>query len=207
MDGTVNFTHSNSSRCRDCKDRVYQLLAATYGVCKVGSSFPWPTKPDHYRGTTVGDALERISEGLRKLRGYRNFIRAEQLPPCDFYLPEPGFIVEFDESQHFTQPRSVTLRSYPLELKVGFSIAHWLDLCQRIDAKDNDPPDRDERRAWYDTLRDLVPTLHGFEPTVRLYSDAFRWCSLHKDSEKDRETFRSFLKLALPNETGVELRR
>jgi hypothetical protein len=38
--------------------------------------------------------------------------------------------------------------------------------------------DRDERRAWYDTLRDLAPVVHGFSPTVRLYAAAYPWCSL-----------------------------
>ena len=193
-------------RCRDCKERVRQLLTTIYGECLVSYSFPWPTKPDYYRGTTVGDALERISESLQQLRGYQNFIRTDQMPPCDYYLPDPGFIVEFDESQHFTRPRMATLRAYPPELKGGFSIVQWLDLCRQLDAEDNDPPDRDERRAWYDTLRDLVPTLHEFHPTVRLYSEAYRWCSLNQDSKMDLEVFRSFLKPSLPDEAGGGVR-
>jgi hypothetical protein len=194
-------------RCRDCKERVRQLLTAVYGECLVSYSFPWPTKPDHYRGTTVGDALERISESLQQLRGYRNFIRTEQMPPCDYYLPDPGFIVEYDERQHFTRPRMTTLSCYPPEFKVGFSIAQWLQLCRRIDAVDDDPPDRDERRAWYDSLRDLVPTLHGFQPTARLYSEAFRWCSLSQDSDKDLGAFRSLLKPSLPDEAEGGIRK
>ena len=202
----MSSTPSHSPRCQNCKERMRQLLTAVYGESLVNYSFPWPTKPDHYRGTTVGDALERISEILQQLRGYSNFIRTDQMPPCDYYLPDPGFIVEFDESQHFTRPRMATLGAYPPELKVGFSIAQWLDLCRQIAAEDNDPPDRDERRAWYDTLRDLVPTLHEFHPTVRLYSEAYRWCSLNQDSKMDLEVFRSFLKPSLPDEAGGGVR-
>lgn len=193
-------------RCRDCKERVRQLLAIIYGECLVNHSFPWPAKPENYRGTIFGTTLERIHQALQGLRGYKDFIRAEQMPPCDYYIPDLGLIVEFDERQHFTRPRRVALSSYPPELKVGFSIAQWLELCRRIDAVDDDPPDRDERRAWYDSLRDLVPTLHGFQPTARLYSEAFRWCALSQDSEKDLGTFRSLLKPRLSDGTGGGVR-
>jgi hypothetical protein len=175
------------------------MLAAIYGMCRVSCSFGWPTRPEDYRGTVLGPALERISDGLRQVRGYADFIKTDRVPPCDFYVPDPGFILEFDESQHFTRPRLVTLSLYPPDVRMGFSIDQWLGLCHRIDARDNEPPDRDERRAWYDTLRDLVPPFHGLEPTVRIYSEVFRWCSLDKDSETDRGTFRSLLNLPAPN--------
>jgi hypothetical protein len=120
------------------------------------------------------------------------------MPPCDFYIPKPAFILEFDESQHFTQARHVSLSLYGPEIKVGFPIGRWLELCCLIDARDNDPPDRDERRGWYDTLRDLVPAVHGLRPTVRVYANEFRWCSLDMRSKRDRETFRSVLNERLP---------
>jgi hypothetical protein len=188
----------HSGHCRHCKERVRGLLTAIYGECLADDSFPWPTKPEEYRGSVIGDGLHRILTGLQDLRGYRDFIKAKNVPPCDFYIPNPGFILEFDESQHFTQARHVSLCFYPSEFRVGFSITHWLHLCRLLDAKDDDPPDRDERRAWYDTLRDLVPALHGLKPTVRVYSNEFRWCSLDSDSESDQETFCSVLKQRLP---------
>ena len=40
---------------------------------------------------------------------------------------------------------------------------------------------RDEQRAWYDTLRDLVPSIMGLQPTVRLYASDQVWCSLDPD--------------------------
>ncbi len=87
---------------------------------------------------------------------------------------------------------------YPPEFEAGFPVARWKELCRLIDAKDDEPPDRDERRAWYDTLRDLVPALHGLKPTVRIYSAEFRWCLLDSRSKKDQETFSSILKQRLP---------
>lgn len=43
--------------------------------------------------------------------------------------------------------------------------------------------------TWYDTLRDLVPALHGFRATVRLYAGEFEWCSIDAMQKKDRQLF------------------
>ena len=190
----MDSTSPHSERCRDCKDRISQLLTAIYGECQLNYSFLWPTNPHHYSGNATGRALLEIQAHLTQLRGYSDYIKAEWMPPCDYYIPSGGLIVEFDESQHFTEARLVTLKHYPPEWNVGFSIAHWIELCQQINAQDDDPPDRDERRAWYDTLRDLLPPFHGMQPTVRIYADDYRWCSLNEKSYKDLETFRSLLK-------------
>ena len=50
--------------------------------------------------------------------------------------------------------------------------------CDEIRAYDNDPPYRDEQRAWYDTLRDFIPEMKGFLPTVRVFAKDLAWCSL-----------------------------
>ncbi len=193
----------HSGHCRACKERVCEFLAAIYGHCHVNHSFPWPAKRRDYDGTPIADPLRRICASLGDLRGHRDFIKSAQVPPCDFFVPDPPFILEFDESQHFSRPRLVSLSLYPDEFKAGFSIRRWKELCREIDAKDDEPIDRDERRAWYDTLRDLVPTLHGFKPTVRLYADQFVWCSLEGASRRDREQLSALLCGRLPT-TGSE---
>ncbi len=183
----------HSERCQECKARVYELLTELYGACEVGLAFPWPSSPEAYGGNAAGDILQVVFKGLGRLRGYHDFIKAPQMPPCDFYCPRRSFIVEFDESQHFTRARRVTLEYYRPEVPVGFPVPQWIALCESIAAVDDDPPDRDERRAWYDTLRDLLPCIHGFKPTVRVYSEAFRWCTLQANSKNDLATFRSLL--------------
>ena len=184
--------------CRLCKDKVRALLSAIYGECRTGYSFPWSARPEQYARTIMGEALRQISARLEESRGFRGFIKQSSMPPCDFFVPDPPFILEFDESQHFTEARRETLSLYRPEFKVGFPVSRWLDLCSLIDAKDDDPPDRDERRAWYDTLRDLVPALHGLRPTVRIYAGEFPWCSLDSGSKRDQENFCSILDRRLP---------
>jgi hypothetical protein len=107
---------------------------------------------------------------------------------------DSGFILEFDESQHFTSARKITLELYP-DLTLGFDRRKWIELCLSIDAKDNSPPYRDEQRAWYDTLRDFLPELADLKPTVRLFARDLRWCSLNPDKNTDVDYFRSLLEM------------
>jgi hypothetical protein len=178
--------------CQACKERVRQMLVALHGDCHPSRQFPWPAKPEDYVSAAVGDTLQRIRAALGELRGHRGFIKSALVPPCDYYLPQRKQIVEFDEDQHFSRPRLATLLLYPAQLEYGFALDHWKDLCRRIAAVDDTPIDRDERRAWYDVLRDLVPTIHGFAPTVRLYAGDHVWCSLDPANSKDRESFLRF---------------
>ena len=180
----------HSEHCRACKQRVFELLRAIYGDCRTNQQFPWPAQPEAYANTAIGDALQRIRIAVGDLRGHRDFIKSPTVPPCDFFVSDPPFILEFDESQHFSRPRLVTLSSYPANLNLGYGISRWQDLCREIGAVDDMPFDRDERRAWYDTLRDLVPALHGFKPTVRLYAGAFDWCALDTTKPADLAAFR-----------------
>jgi hypothetical protein len=179
--------------CRACKQRVSDLLAAIYGQCRTNCQFPWPAKPADYERSVIGDVLRRIQSGLGDLRGHRDFIKSALMPPCDYFVVDPPFVVEFDENQHFSPARLVTLMNYPEKPAVGFWITRWQNLCREINAQDDTPIDRDERRAWYDTLRDLLPPQHGFKPTVRLYAGALEWCALDPAKPADREAFRQLI--------------
>ena len=182
----------HSSHCRACKERVLEILTALYGECKVNHQFPWPARSEDYASSTIGNFLESVRHALGDWRGHRDFIKSPQVPPCDYYISAPPFILEFDESQHFSRARWITLQLYPKALPVGFSLTRWQDLCREINAVDDQPSDRDERRAWYDVLRDLVPIVHGFRPTVRLYAGDSEWCRLDARNETHLDTFKRF---------------
>ena len=115
------------------------------------------------------------------------------MPNVDFFVVDPGFIVEFDESQHFTEQRMISLKACPSDLQLGYDRQQWTDLCGTLRKKDNDPPFRDEQRAWYDTLRDFAPSILNLKPTVRLFSKDRVWCELHPDDPKDVEYFKNKL--------------
>ena len=181
----------HSERCRACKIRVGQLLERIYGACVHNHRFPWQTGLAAYAGTTIAPVLRDVAGALEGYRGYGvgTFVRTQMLASCDYWVPDPGLIVEFDESQHFTAPRKLALAVYADGHPLGFAAGRWLELCELHDARDNDPPFRDEQRAWYDTLRDLAPTLEGHLPTVRLYARDLTWCELDVDDADDRALF------------------
>ena len=193
----MNFQHS--AHCRACKERVHELLIAIYGECRTHCQFPWQAQPQIYTGTVLGNTLRQIHEALADLRGHRDFIKSAQMPPCDYFIAAPPFIVEFDENQHFSRARLVTLDDYPAHAQLGFPISLWRELCHELDAKDDKPFDRDERRGWYDVLRDWVPQVHGFAPTVRLYAGEFDWCTLDAASTTGTERFMALLSDRLPS--------
>ena len=186
----------HSERCPECKIRVRELLERLYGTCSVNRRFRWRTSLAAYRGTQIEPTLRNVAAALKGHRGFGvgDFVKADLLAACDFWVPDPGFIVEFDESQHFTAPRKLALSAYPAEHPLGFSAERWIALCEHHDARDNDPPYRDEQRAWYDTLRDLAPSLEGRQPTVRLYARDRTWCSLDPKDSDHLRTFSGLLR-------------
>ena len=186
----------HSENCAACKTRVGELLERIYGKCVRDHRFGWKTGLAAYATTPIGSALRDVAKVLKANRGYgiSTFVRTDKLAGCDYWVPDPGFIVEFDESQHFTRPRKLAFSAYRDRYLLGFSARRWVKLCEQYDAKDNDPPYRDEQRAWYDTLRDLIPLVAGLEPTVRLYARDRVWCSLDPDSSEDRESFSNLIR-------------
>ena len=184
---------SHNERCSDCKDAVEALLKAIYGTVERNPKIEASTTPEDYMQFPLYPVLHEIYVALQKHRGYEDFIRTPKMPNCDFWIPNPGFVLEFDESQHFTTCRALTLERYPSDFFYGFDRDLWLSHCNTIRAKDHDPPFRDEQRAWYDTLRDFVPYAKGFHPTLRLFASEFQWCKLKADVGRDVETFRQIL--------------
>lgn len=195
----------HNERCPECKNTIKRMLGKIYGGVEVNYKFKVGTKPEDYEGIPFYSQLKAIFSKLQKFRGYKRFVRVLTLPRCDFFVPNPGFIVEFDETQHFTASRRIALSMYPESFKLGFDRENWIKLCERINAKDNDPPYRDEQRAWYDTLRDFIPVVRGLNPTIRLFSKDFQWCSLNPEVAADEEKFMEILE-GRKSEWNIEIR-
>lgn len=183
----------NGERCEDCKRVVKELLQANYGHVEQNHQLAGGARPKDYANATCYKTLLDIFEALEQHRGRDDFVRAKALSRSDFFVRDPGFLVEFDESQHFTELRHVALRHYPSDLSFGFDLREWMTRCRKLHKTDNDPPFRDEQRAWYDTLRDFAPHVRGMLPTLRLYAGEFKWCRLDPANPMDVDTFRQIL--------------
>lgn len=186
-------TKKHNESCKDCKTRVEELLSLLYGEVTKNRNLNLPSKIEDYIGSIFGKELSQIHVALQECRGHKIFVKSKRLPNVDFFVPKPGFIVEFDESQHFTKLREISLSDYPDTLNLGFDKSKWKDLCINLNKKDNDPPYRDEQRAWYDTLRDFAPSILKIKPTIRLYASDYVWCLLNPKSKSDQKQFKKLL--------------
>ena len=186
-------TGRHDERCKNCKMAVRKLLERLYGTVEVNRYFEVGNTVEAFSASKYSQQLRQIFAALCKARGFTEFVRSPGLPGCDHFVPDPGFLVEFDESQHFTPLRESALSLYPESMPVGFDRNQWLARCREINARDNDPPFRDEQRAWYDTLRDFLPTILPMLPTVRIYASEYGWCELNPNNSEDVEKFRQIL--------------
>ena len=71
-------------------------------------------------------------------------------------------------------PRKFALENYPETIHVYFSKNDWIEQCTKIKAKDNYPIDRDERRAYFDSVRDIEADKHGYT-LIRIKHGDFDW--------------------------------
>ncbi len=106
-------------------------------------------------------------------------------------------ILEVDETQHFNTYRAATLRNYPPHAKVAFPIRRWIEQCEKKTRLEGGgfgkpkPPlfpaehGRHMQRAFRDMLADLLPSAHGFEPTLRIADfEVSGW--LYSDDAEER---------------------
>jgi len=186
---------SHDERCPKCKETIHKLLERIYGKVEKGFKFRVGTKPEAFKNTPYYNDLKVIYAALQNHRGFTNFVQRKTLPNCDYFVPDPDFVVEFDESQHFTSARKLALQHYPEKVKLGFDKKRWIERCVKLNRKDNDPPYRDEQRAWYDTLRDFLSEILNMHPTVRLFSKDFVWCDLNLEKSADVGRFKSLLNI------------
>ena len=144
--------------------------------------------PDLINRKSMDTDLSRI---LNAIEGHRNITisgRKNYKLRCDYYLPEVKLIVEFDERQHFTPLRATSLQSYPSDISLGFQKARWVQLSNRIQAGDNSPIYRDEQRAFYDSIRDIIAPKIGLKPVVRIFEEDVLW-------EKEKEQAQNIQKV------------
>ena len=124
-------------------------------VCE--KTFTWMKTP----GELSGD-YKRLYKALSSYRGNKDFAKKNVSLRCDFVCEGRKLIVEYDERQHFSEARRVSLLSYQ-DIPLNFNRQLWIEACRDIQAKDNQPHDRDEIRAYYDSIRDINAYKHGYK--------------------------------------------
>jgi hypothetical protein len=88
----------HNERCVECKRNIEALLTKLYGSLIRNPNMPIRATLDGLDNSSVSNTLRQIYTALQENRGFSLFVRREQLPRCDFFVPFPGFLIEFDES-------------------------------------------------------------------------------------------------------------
>ena len=187
----------HSERCRACKIRVRELLERLYGTCSVNHRFRWrtslarlPRNPDR---TNVAQRRRR-AEGVSGIR--RRRLCESRLSGTLRLLgsPTPGSSLSSTKASTSLVRGNSRSRRIRRNNRWVSRRSAGLHYVEHHDATDNDPEFRDEQRAWYDTLRDLVPPLEGLQPTVRLYARDREWCSMDPDNSDHLKTFSDLIR-------------
>ncbi len=155
------------------KNALERLLQKHVGIIEVEKRFDWLTTPAKYN---LLPEYEKIIKVLEDYRGFKDFYTPNRTLPCDYVIEEQKLIIEYDEQQHFTAPRRLTLELYPKEFDFYFPVQKWKQYCRIHDAHDNNPKDRDEARAFYDVVRDFEAFKNGYK-LIRIKHGEFDWIS------------------------------
>ncbi len=153
------------------KNALQRLLQKHYGHIETEKKFDWLKTPDH---TNLPEEYRRIVNALSEYRNHIGFQKSHYQLLCDIVLDVHKIIIEYDEYQHFSEARKITLRNYPENIQLNFSKEKWIEACVKINAKDNSPIDRDERRAYYDAVRDIEAYNNGYR-LIRIKHGDIDW--------------------------------
>jgi len=150
---------------------LQKLLEQRFGCVMTEAKFDWLVVPDYI---SMDDVLRDIYDNLKAMRNYSGFSNPGYKLACDFFIPSKNLIVEYDERQHFTEQRAKALAYYPSDLNLSFDKDKWREACENIKATDNDPLYRDEQRAFYDSVRDILAARNGI-PLIRIKHGDYDW--------------------------------
>lgn len=153
------------------KNAIQRLLQKYNGHIETEKKFEWLKTPNQ---DNLPIEYSQIVKALSEYRNQNGFQKSNYQLRCDIVLDEHKLIIEYDENQHFSKARQITLENYPLAIKLHFPKECWINACKKINAKDNSPIDRDERRAFYDTVRDIEAFRHGYK-LVRIKHGDIDW--------------------------------
>ena len=180
------------NHCMSCKQVFLKCLLDIDPGAEEQYKNPLPKTLDKLSPYLIKIHETLIDLSKKDNRGPDGVILSKVFRPYDYFLPKYNCFVEFDEQQHFTLPRLISLGLYPNDIPLGFNKTKWENLCKDLDKTDRDPPHRDEQRAWLDTIRDLGHVYHSqyfnglleISPTIRIYEGELAFCeSFNKTKE------------------------
>lgn len=185
-EGTKEKITIPSKKVIEQKNALQLLLNRIYSgdiVCE--KTYPWLKTPEKIDGV-----YKKLYEDLSAYRGDKSFAKKNVSLRCDFVCESQKIIIEYDERQHFSEARRISLEAYK-EVDVLFDRDLWIKACQDICAKDNSPVNRDEVRAYYDSARDIACSEHGYK-LIRIMHGQIDF-----EADNAEEKLRDYINLSL----------
>jgi len=161
----------NRSSGKTQKDFLFKLLKQRFGCVVTEAKFDWLKVPDR---ASKNDVFDEIYEKLVSIRGQKDFSTSNYKLECDYFIPSHNLIIEYDERQHFTIQRAESLAYYPSDLNFNFDKDKWCEASETIRATDKKPIYRDEQRAFYDSVRDILAARNGIT-LIRIKDRDYNW--------------------------------
>jgi hypothetical protein len=130
----------------------------------------------------VSAMLELLGTIYSRLGGDVSVLHAARenlLLPVELVHEPTGTVIEVDDSAHFTSFRLATLELYPADVRLGFDIDEYKELCHEwcsrtdglargLAAKGFGFGGVQRERAYHDALRDLAMPAMGHPPLIRV---------------------------------------
>jgi hypothetical protein len=182
------------------KHALLDLLTRRFKKVECEAQFSWLVVP---KPKDTGEPLTAIFAALQEMRGFSDFASSGRSLRCDFFIPQERLLVEYDERQHFTLQRAKSLELYPAGISWGFDRKEWIKTCNSIRATDPSPPYRDEQRAFYDSLRDILADRNGYR-VVRIRQGDFDWTGEGAEEKLTSATIRPVPVSASPHSVKKE---
>lgn len=172
VEGRTNRNPVKNMRRSAFKD----ILEKHFGKVEMEKKFPEILIPDLSNRSSMSAELRLILDKIESFREMKiKKWNTNGKLSFDFFIPAKNIVIEFDERQHFTLPRATSLKTYPKNATLGFDKEKWVRLCEEINAGDNSPEYRDEQRAFYDSIRDIMAPRIGLKPVIRIYEADVLW--------------------------------
>jgi very-short-patch-repair endonuclease len=157
------------------REAFRKILSEMWGEVELEKKLPGIMVPDLKDRSSMPSTLHNILKVIEAYRGIPVQGQKNYKLAFDFYIPKLKLAIEFDEKQHFTPLRAVALKAYPADINLGFDKQRWIALSEQIRAGDNSPIYRDEQRAFYDAIRDILALQKGLNPVIRIFENDVAW--------------------------------
>lgn len=167
---------------------MQRVLQKSFGIIWRLKKIEWLKTPNPEQ---LPPEYRQIVDALIKYRNQSTFLKSNFSLACDIVIDWHKIIIEYDENQHFSQACKITLINYPDNIKVYFDKNYWIEQCNKINAKDNHPFDRDEKRAYSDAVRDIEASKNSYT-LIRIK---------HGDFDRTNENAVEYLKNIIPINT------